>query len=72
MVHQSEVDELTDQLCGVVLTHLSSLAVRCAPRGDLATQRNIECVVFEVRTEMAKICQEMEDKAGQPPLSEQG
>ncbi len=72
LVLRSDVDELTDQLCGVVLTHLSSLAVRCAPRGDLATRRNIERVVFEVRTEMAKVCEEMADKCGEPPLSEQG
>ena len=72
LVLQSDVDELTDQLCGVVLTHLSGMAARCAPRGDLATRRNIERVVFEVRTEMAKVCQEMADKAGEPPLSEQG
>ena len=55
----------------MVLTALSSLPARCAPRGDLATRRNIERVVFEVRTEMAKVCQEMADKAGEP-LSEQG
>ena len=72
LVVQSDVDELTDQLCGVVLTHLSGMAARCAPRGDLATRRSIERVVFEVRTEMAKVCQEMADKAGEPPLSEQG
>ena len=72
LVRQSDVNELTDSLCGVVLTHLSSLPARCAPRGDLATRRNIERVVFEVRTEMAKVCQEMADKAGEPPLSEQG
>jgi len=72
LVLQSDVDELTDQLCGVVLTHLSGMAARCAPRGDLATRRNIERVVFEVRTEMAKVCQEMADKCGEPPLSEQG
>jgi hypothetical protein len=50
------------------LTHLLSLPARCAPRGDLATRRNIERVVFEVRTEMAKICQTMADKGGEPPL----
>ena len=72
LVRQSDVNELTDSLCGVVLTHLSSLAARCAPRGDLATRRNIERVVFEVRTEMAKACLEMADKCGEPSLDEQG
>ncbi len=68
LVLQSDVDELTDQLCGVALTHLSGMAARCAPRNDLATRRSIERVVFEVRTEMAKVCQEMADKTGEPPL----
>ena len=48
-----EVNELIEGICGVVLTHLSSLPARCAPRGDLAIRRSIERVVFEVRTEMA-------------------
>ena len=68
LVLQSDVDELTDQLCGVALTHLSGMAARCAPRNDLVTRRSIERVVFEVRTEMAKVCQEMADKTGEPPL----
>jgi hypothetical protein len=42
----------------------------CA-RGDLAIRRNIERVVFEVRTEIADVCQQMGDKAGEPPLDEQ-
>ena len=71
LVRQADVNELVDGLCGVVLTHLSSLSARCAPRGDLVTRRNIERVVFEVRTDMAKVCQEMADKCGEPPLEEQ-
>ncbi|MCW2326723.1 MULTISPECIES: hypothetical protein [Bradyrhizobium] len=66
LVRRADVDELIEGLCGVVLTHLSGMPARCAPRGDLATRRNIERVVFEVRTEMAKICQEMADKSGEP------
>jgi hypothetical protein len=71
LVRQSDVDELIDQIAGVTLTALSSLPARCAPRGDLATRRAIERVVFEVRTEIAKVCQEMADKCGEPPLDEQ-
>ena len=70
LVLQSDVDELTDQLCGVVLTHLSGMAARCAPRGDLATRRNIERVVFEVRTEIAKVCQQKADERDEPPLDD--
>ena len=71
LVRRADVDELIDGIAGVVLTHLSSLPARCAPRGDLAIRRSIERVVFEVRTEMANVCQQMADKHGEPPLSEQ-
>jgi hypothetical protein len=71
LVRRADVDELIDGIAGVVLTHLSSLPARCAPHGDLATRRRIERVVFEARTEMAKVCQTMADKAGEPPMDEQ-
>jgi hypothetical protein len=35
------------------------------------TRRNIERVVFEVRSETANVCQQMADKCGEPPLDEQ-
>jgi hypothetical protein len=71
LVRRADVDELIDGIAGVTLTALSSLPARCALRGDLAIKRSIERVVFEVRTEIAKVCQEMADKHGEPPLSEQ-
>jgi hypothetical protein len=71
LVRVDEVNEMIDGLCGVVLTALGCMPPRCAPRGDLATRRNIERVVFEVRTELAKVCQQMADKSGEPPLDEQ-
>jgi hypothetical protein len=46
LVRRADVDALIDGIAGVVLTHLSSLPARCAPRGDLATRRSIEWVVF--------------------------
>ena len=49
-----------------------AVATRGTPRGDLAIRRSIERVVFEVRTEMAKVCQEMADKHSEPRLNEQG
>jgi len=58
LVRLDDVNELIDGICGVVLTHLSSLAARCAPCGDLATRRSIERVVFVVWTEMANVCQQ--------------
>jgi hypothetical protein len=70
LVRQTDVDALIDGIAGVTLTALSSLPARCAPRGDIAIRRSIERVVFEVRTEIAKVCQEMADKCGEPPLDD--
>lgn len=71
LVRQSDVDALIDQLLGITLTAMSSMPARRAPRGNLATRRCIEQVVFEVRTEIANIAQRKADEAGEPPLSEQ-
>ena len=62
LVRRADVDALIEGICGVVLTHLSGLPARCAPRGDLAIRRRIEQVVYEVRTEIANVCQEMGDR----------
>jgi len=70
LVRRADVDELIDGIAGVVLTHLSSMPARCAPRGDLAIRRSIEWVVFEVRSEIANVCQQMADKGGEPPLDD--
>ena len=71
LVRRSDVDALIDGIAGVVLTHRSSLPARCAPRGDLAIRRSIERVVFEVRSEIAKVYLEMADKNSEPPLEQQ-
>lgn len=71
LVRRTDVDELIDGIAGVTLTALSSLPARCAPRGDLAIRRSIERVVFEVRTEIANVCQHLADKHGEPSLDEQ-
>ena len=47
-MRQEDVNELIDQIAGVILTALSNLPAWCAPRGDLAIRRSIERVVFEV------------------------
>jgi hypothetical protein len=65
------VDAVIDGVAAVTLTALSSLPARCAPRGDLPTRRSIERVVFEVRVEIAAVCQQMADMQGEPPLSQQ-
>jgi phage terminase Nu1 subunit (DNA packaging protein) len=71
LVRRDDVDALIGQIAGVTLTALSSLPARCARRGDLAIRRSVERVVFEVRTEIANVCQQMADKCGEPPLDEQ-
>jgi len=70
LVRRDDVNELIDGIAGVTLTALSSLPARCAQRGDLAIRRSIERVVFEVRTEIANVCQRMADKCGEPPLDD--
>ncbi len=70
LVRRADVDELVDGIAGVTLTALSSLPARCSPLGDLAIRRSIERVVFEVRAEIANVCQQMADKCGEPPLDE--
>jgi hypothetical protein len=69
LVRRADVDALIDGIAGITLTALSSLPARCAQHGDLATRRSIERVVFEVRTKIATLCQQMADKNGEPPLS---
>ena len=71
LVRRIDVDALIDDIAGVTLTALSSMPSRCAPRGDLVIRRSIERVVFEVRTEIARVGREMADKCGEPPLDEQ-
>ena len=61
LVRRADVDALIDDIAGVALT-LWSLPARCAPRGDLAIRRNIEWVVFEVRTEIANVCLQMAEE----------
>jgi phage terminase Nu1 subunit (DNA packaging protein) len=66
LVRQDQVDELIEDMMGVILPALSSMPARCAPRGDLATRRAIERVVFEVRSELAAIAQRKAEEAGEP------
>ena len=72
LCRQSDVDTLIDQIVGITLTAMSSMPARCAPRGDLATRRCIEQVVFEVRTEIANAARRKADECGEPPLDLQG
>jgi hypothetical protein len=70
LVRQDQVDTLIDDMMGVILPALSSMPGRCAPRGDLATRRSIERVVFEVRTEIANIALRKAEEAGEPNMAD--
>ena len=70
LVRREDVNELTDTMAGVVLTHLSGMAARCSR--DLTVRREIDRVVYEVRTELAQVCTRMADERGEPPLDQQG
>jgi hypothetical protein len=72
LVRRDDVNAMIDGLAGITLSALSSIPARCAPRSDLATRRSIERIVFEVRTEIATLCQQMADQNGEPPLCGQG
>ncbi len=71
LVRMDEVTAMIDDMMGVVLTAMSSMPARCAPRGDLVMRRKLEAIVFEVRTEMADIAQRKADECGEPPPDEQ-
>ncbi|MCK1341407.1 hypothetical protein IVB38_36815 [Bradyrhizobium sp. 38] len=70
LVRRADIDALIDGIAGVTLTALSSLPTRCAPRGNLAIRRSIERIVFEARTEIAAVCQQMAAKNGESPLDQ--
>jgi len=48
LVRMDEVTAMIDDMMGVVLTAMSSMPARCAPRGDLVMRRKLEAIVFEV------------------------
>ena len=69
LVRREDANALLDEICGVVLTHLSGMAARCCR--DMIVRRNIDAVVYQVRTELAQVCTRMADERGEPPLDEQ-
>jgi hypothetical protein len=70
LVRRDDVNELLDEMCGVVLTHLSGMAARCSR--DPVVRRAIDAVVHQVRTEMSQAATAMADERGEPPLDQQG
>ena len=48
-MRRDAVDELTDVMCGIVLTHLSGMGARCSR--DMQVRRDIDAVVDQIRRE---------------------
>ena len=69
LVRREDANALLDEVCGVVLTHLSGMAARCSR--DMVVRRNIDTVVHQIRTELAQACTRMADERGEPPLDQQ-
>jgi hypothetical protein len=69
LVLREDANALIDEMCGVVLTHLSGMAARCSR--DMVIRREIDRVVYEVRRELAQVCLKMADERGEPPLDQQ-
>ena len=66
LVRREDADALIDEICGVVLTHLSGMSTRCSR--DPLIRRSIDAVVHQVRTELAQVCTKLADERGEPPL----
>ena len=66
LVRRDDANELLEEICGIVLTHLSGMGARCSR--DMVVRRNIDAVVHQVRTELAQVCTQMADERGEPPL----
>ena len=69
LVLREDCNALIDEICGIVLTHLSGMAARCSR--DVVIRRTIDAVVHQVRTEMAQACAKLGDEKGEPPLDQQ-
>jgi hypothetical protein len=70
LMRRDAMNVLLDEICGVMLTHLSGMAARCS--NDLTVRRKIDAVVHQVRTEIAEHCIKIAHERGEPPLDQQG
>jgi hypothetical protein len=70
LMRREDADALLDEVCGVVLMHLSGLAARCS--NDLAVRAKIEATVRQIRHEIAEHCIKVADERNEPPLDQQG
>ena len=71
LIMADEAFEMIDEMAGLFLTAFSGLPARIAGR-DLSMRRQIEKVIFAMRTELAEAATKLANEHREPPLSEQG
>jgi hypothetical protein len=64
-----EAISTTDEVIGLMLTHMSDMAARCGGH-DLQLRRRIEQVVYETRVAMSEAASKLADQRGEPVLDE--
>lgn len=69
LVDRAEWTANTGKRIGIVLTHLSGMAARCAVH-DLQLRRKIDQCVFDTRVAIAHAFTAMADEAGEPELDQ--
>ena len=69
LIPLEEAISTTDEVIGLMLTHLSGMAARCSR--DLAVRRAIDAVVYQIRVEMSEAASKLADQRGEPPLNDE-
>ena len=65
LIPLAEAISTTDEVIGLMLTHLSGLGARCGGH-DLQLRRRIEQVVYETRVAMSEAASRLADQRGEP------
>ena len=69
LVRREDADALIDEICGIVLTHLSGMGAALHARP--AIRRNIDAVVHRSEPRWRRSATKMADERGEPPLDQQ-
>jgi hypothetical protein len=64
LIELDEAIEVTDKIVGIMLTKLSGMGARVTR--DLQIRRDIDRVIFEIRTEIANEAHKLADQRGEP------
>ena len=65
LIPLDEAISTTDEVVGLMLTHMSGMAARCSGH-DLQLRRRIEQVVYETRVAMSEAASKLADQRGEP------